>query len=83
VTGDAGGSRRTRRSAEDRARSADVRVHARFGDAEELRDLLGGKSAGDRVQHLTLTVGQRCDGLLPPDDGAADNDVPRKCSHQK
>jgi hypothetical protein len=58
MTRHAGGSRRSRGRAEDRARAADVRVDACLGDPEETRDLLRRKTTGDRAQHLTLTIGQ-------------------------
>jgi len=39
-------------------------------------DLFCGKTAGDRTQHLTLTVGQRGDRLGVPREDAPGNDVP-------
>jgi hypothetical protein len=58
MTRHAGGRGRSRRRAEDRARSADVSVHAGFADPQQIGDLLGRKTAGDRAQHLALTIGQ-------------------------
>ena len=46
---------------EDRSRPADVSVHARLGDSEQIGDLLRRKTAGDRAEDLTLTIGQRAD----------------------
>ncbi len=58
MTRHAGGRGRSRGRAEDRSRSADVSVHARLGDPEQVGDLLRRKTAGDRAEHLTLTIGQ-------------------------
>jgi hypothetical protein len=52
---------RTRWSAEDRPRPADVGVDGGFGDSEEQGDLLRLKTARDGAQNLTLTIGQRGD----------------------
>jgi hypothetical protein len=61
MTGDAGGRRRPRGRAEDRSRSANVRVHARLGDPQQARDFFRRKAAGHGAQYLTLTVGQPSD----------------------
>jgi hypothetical protein len=58
MTGHAGGRRRAGRRAEDRSRSANMRVHARLGDPKETRDLFRRKTAGHGTQYLTLTIGQ-------------------------
>jgi len=58
MTGDARGCRRSRGRAEDRSRTADVRVHAGLGDPKKARDLFRRETAGDGAQHLTLAIGQ-------------------------
>ena len=58
MTGHASGGRRSRGRAEDGPGAADVRVHAGFGDPEEIRDLLRREAAGHGAQHLTLAIGQ-------------------------
>jgi hypothetical protein len=60
MTGHAGGRGRSRGDIEDRARSANVRVHAGLGDSEQVGDLLCRKSSGDGAEYLTLTISQRC-----------------------
>jgi hypothetical protein len=76
VTRHASGGGRSRWRVEDRARPADMRVDTRFGDPQESGDLFRRKTAGDRAQHLKLTIGQRGDrsGVSPED--AAGNDIP-------
>ena len=59
MTRHASGSRSSRWHTEDRARTADVSVHAGLADPEEVGDLLRRKTARDGAQHLTLPVGQR------------------------
>jgi hypothetical protein len=58
MTCHAGGGGRSGGHTEDRARSADVSVHAGFAYSQEVRDLLRRKAARDRAQHLTLPIGQ-------------------------
>jgi hypothetical protein len=57
MTRHAGGGCRSRGRAEDRSRSAHVRVHAGLGDPEQLGDLLRGQAARDRTQDLALAIG--------------------------
>jgi len=61
VTGYPRGGGRPGRSAEDRTRATDVRVHAGLGNAEERGDLLRRETARDGAQYLTLTIGQSGD----------------------
>ena len=58
MTRHAGGRGRSRGRAEDRSRSANVRVHAGLGDPKQVGDLFRRKTAGHGPQHLTLTIGQ-------------------------
>jgi pyrrolidone-carboxylate peptidase len=60
MTRHARGRGRSRWRAEDRACSANVRVDACLRDPQQIGDLFRGKTARDRAQHLTLTIGQRC-----------------------
>jgi len=76
MTRHAGGRGRSRWRAEDRARSADVSVHAGFADPQQIGDLLRRKTAGDRAQHFTLTMGQRGDRSGAPPENAAGKDIP-------
>ena len=76
MTGHAGGGGRSRGDTKAHSCPANVRVHAGLGDPEMTRDLFCGKTAGDRTQHLTLTVGQRGDRLGVPREEAPGNDVP-------
>jgi hypothetical protein len=50
---------RTRGSAEDQTRPADVGIDGGLGDPEKQSDLLRLEAAGDGAQDLTLTIGQR------------------------
>jgi hypothetical protein len=61
MTSDAGGRGRSRGHAEDRPRSADVRVHAGLAYSEKVGDLLRRKAPGHGTQDLTLAIGQRGD----------------------
>jgi hypothetical protein len=61
MTRHAGGSSRSCGRIEDRSRSANVCVHARLGDPEQIGDLLRRKTAGDRAEDLMLPIGQRGD----------------------
>jgi hypothetical protein len=75
VTRDASGGGRSRWRAEDRARSADVSVHAGLGDPKQIGDLLRGKTARDRAQHLPLTIGQRGDRSGAPLENGTGNEI--------
>lgn len=82
MTGHACGGRRTRGDAEDHSRPADVRVHARLGDSEDLRDLLCGKPAGDGAQDLALTIRQRGDRVTALAQDTSREEIPGKNSDQ-
>jgi hypothetical protein len=83
VTGHAGGRGRSRGRAEDRSRSADVRVHARLGYPKQTRDLLGREAARDSTQHLALAVGERRDRTRMPREDAPGHGVPGDESDQE
>ena len=84
MTRHAGGSCRSRGRAEDRSRSAHVRVHAGLGDPEQLGDLLRGQAARDCAQDLALAIGERGDRAraarenAPCDEIAGDNSEDRR-----
>jgi hypothetical protein len=76
MTRDAGGRGRSRRRAEDGARTADMSIHAGFGDPQQIGDLFRRKTARDRAQHLTLTIGQRGERSGAPRESVSGNDIP-------
>ena len=76
MTSHAGGRGRSRGRPEDRSRSANMSVHARLADPEQVGDLLRRKAAGDRAEHLTLTIGQRGDRPNATVEDAPGHEVP-------
>jgi len=76
MTRHAGGSSRSRGRTEDRSRAADVSVHARLGDPQQIGDLLRRETARDSAEDLTLTIGQRDDGPAAPREDSPGKHVP-------
>jgi len=83
MTRHAGGRGRSRRRAEDGARTADMGIHAGFGDPQQIGDLFRRKTARDRAQHLTLTIGQCGDRSRAPPENASGNEIPGENSYQR
>ena len=83
MTRHAGGRGRSRRRAEDRARPANVGVHACFADPQQIGDLFRRKTAGDRAQDLALTTGQRRDRSGAPLENAAGKEIPGEDPDQR
>jgi hypothetical protein len=75
MTRHAGGRGRSRRRAEDGPRTADMSIHAGFGDPQQIGDLFRRKTARDRAQHLTLPIGQRGERSRAPPESVSGNDV--------
>jgi len=78
MTRHAGGSSRSRGRTEDRSRAADVSVHARLGDPQQICDLLRRETARDSAEDLTLTIGQRDDRPAAPREDSPGKHVPRE-----
>ena len=78
MTRHAGGSSRSRGRTEDRSRAADVSVHARLGDPQQIGDLLRRETARDSAEDLTLTIGQRDDRPATPREDSPGKHVPRE-----
>ncbi len=76
MTRHAGGSSRSRGRSENRSRAADVSVHARLGDPQQICDLLRRKTARDSAEDLTLTIGQRDDRPAAPPEDPPGEDIP-------
>jgi hypothetical protein len=50
-------------------------IHAGFGDPQQIGDLFRRKTACDRAQHLTLTIGQRGQRSGAPRESVSGNDI--------
>jgi len=78
MTRHAGGRGRSRGRTEDRPRAADVRIHTRFGNPQETRDLLRREPTRDGTQNFTLPIGQRSDGRGVSSQDASGEDKPKE-----